>query len=91
MFLELIISLQVSLKEPWAEETLMDLLTFSKDLKFQSLFPDAPGPWPFRLFLWVSNPFIFALRQKLWPNAACDLLRAAPDPLQPIKAVRWSQ
>ena len=32
MFLELIISLQVSLKELWAKETLMDLLTFPKIL-----------------------------------------------------------
>lgn len=32
MFLKLILSLQVSLQETWAEETLMDLLTFPKIL-----------------------------------------------------------
>jgi hypothetical protein len=65
MFLELIISFQVSLKEPWAEKTLIDLLTFPKDLKFQSLFPDHYFPSIFLVPLGVSNYFIFAPKQKL--------------------------
>lgn len=39
MFLKLILSLQVSLQETWAEET-NGSVDISKDLKCQSLFPD---------------------------------------------------
>lgn len=48
MFLELIISLQVSLKELWAKETLMDLLMFPKILNSSpSSLTTSPHPFYF--------------------------------------------
>lgn len=91
MFLELIISFQVHLKEPWAEETLMDLLTFPKDFKFQSLFPGHQShllclfPWEFQIALSLPPSRNYDLTGNF------DLPRAAPELLQPIKVVWWSQ
>lgn len=68
MFLELIISFQVSLKEPWAVKTLIDLLTFPKNFEFQFPFLDHQFPIILLVSLGVPNRFIFAPKQNLWPN-----------------------